>query len=257
MNYTTLFTNLKTELKDFCQYKQLPILFRIFAVIATLPFWISFVLLIVAQYIYLFFLNGFAASSDYLEKWLTEIRKGVNTYTTEAVIYLTCLPTIFVLKCFLSIFSVIFYFGWFFTMCSGYIASLGGIKWQPFISNAKFDKNEKLTPTTNITAGKIIVLIGAILFVISFTLTIIFNNGSINEAIYEATEDIDVLLTIHRLVLIVEAIYELFVIIAVSITFRKKITTCENNETNQISEIDSEQNIPTTINDIDTDFPEI
>ena len=213
MNYSALFRNLTKEVSSASQYKRLDSPFKAFAIIATIPFWISYGALICAVYCYIFAYNCVAQSSHYLEAWMRDIKKGVNP-VTEAVIYLVCLPIIFLMRVCLSGFSVAFYILWFFTMCDAYIASLAGIRWQPFISSAVFDDGIKLTPTTNKMAGHTISLIGFILFslyVALFILSFIVDDWQTQADLMQAYT-------------ICSGIYSVFMLISVPVTFRHSIT---------------------------------
>ena len=48
------------------------------------------------------------------------------------------MPGLFIIKALLAAFSFIFYIEWFKIMCTTYIATLGGIRWQPYIGDAIF-----------------------------------------------------------------------------------------------------------------------
>lgn len=206
MNYSALFKNFLKEVGAACQYKNLDAPFKAFAIVATIPFWIIFGVLVAVKYVNLFLFNCFASSCDYLEGWVNETKKGVY-HATEAVIYFIAIPYIFFIRCLLSLFSVVFYLFWFLTMCFAYIATLGGIRWQPFIANAKYD-NITVKATTNKTAGNTIVLIGFVLF----CLYIIF------YIVTRFTYDY----TLYRITNICDYLYSLFMVISVPIAFKHK-----------------------------------
>ena len=84
-----------------------------------------------------FFFKMLAAPADYLDKWLKAEKEGVQ-HATQAVIYLVALPTVFGFQVLLSLNAFSFFFQWFFLQIQAYILTLGGTKWQPFITEAKF-----------------------------------------------------------------------------------------------------------------------
>ena len=211
MNYSALFKDFKKELFASIQYKHLGSPFKAFGFVAAIPFWIVYFAVMCTQYVTLFFFNCLASCSDYLEAWVKETKKDVNPIT-EAVLYLVTMPFIFFTRCLLSIFSIYFYMLWFFLMCVSYIASLGGIRWQPFITTAKFD-NVKCTATTNKIAGNVISIIGFSLLCLCALLYLIFLMA----------ESYD----IYRVYMVFDAIYMLYMIIAIPITFKKAIAGVE------------------------------
>ena len=225
MNYSHLFKSLKKEVALSCQYKLLETPFKTMAVIATIPFWIMYGIQICLEYVYLFIYNASASSSDYLEGWVKETKKGTQ-HLTEAVIYLVTMPVIFFFRVFLSIYSVAFYFMWFFTMCVAYIATLGGIRWQPFISTATYSDSIKVEATTNESAGNAIVIIGFVLFCLWFLLYIIGIVSSDIRTINASN--------------IISDIYWLFMVIAVPLTFKHKIIGENANNSKEESESSKE-----------------
>jgi hypothetical protein len=221
MNYSLLFKNFRDELFDAVQYKQLESNYKFFAVIATLPFWIAYLSVLVSKYICLFLFNCFASSADYLELWVKDTKKGVQPIT-EAVLYLVAMPVIFFIRCMLSIFSVIFYLLWFSAMLSGYICSLGGIKWQPFISSAKY--KSVFMVKTNRSSARSVIALGAILFVAYVAFYII--------ALVNETDD---LLNVAS---VISSIYSVFIWIAVPSTFKKTVLKCEGSDSDSDASID-------------------
>ena len=141
MNYSNLIRGLTADIKSFVAYKKLSGIARILAVLLLLPFVVSTLLGVVTLWVMLFFFKGLTAAVEYLECWLKETKEGTR-HATEAVIYYVCLPVIFVFRVMFSVFAICFYFNWFATMCSAYVATLGGIKWQPFITEAAYDDKE-------------------------------------------------------------------------------------------------------------------
>jgi hypothetical protein len=243
MNYTLLFKNLKAEIGSGIQFKRMTSPFKAFATIATIPFWISYIAMLIIKYVYLFVFNCLASTVEYLEKWVNETKKGVNTWTTEAIIYVITLPIIFTFRCFLALFSASFYICWFFEMCYGFIASLGGARWQPFISEATFDETKKVKATTNVVAANTISLIGFILLALVLLLSILSSESS-------ALSSISAILSV---------LYFLFMIIAVPCTFKTTLVSIDEDD----SETVATSTITTAVQsgfkstDFEEEFPDI
>jgi hypothetical protein len=235
MNYSALFQNLKKEVNSACQYKHLDSPFKAFGVVATIPFWIVYFGLICLKGIYLFCYYCFASSSDYLESWLKDNKKEIHP-ATEAVLYFVTIPTIFFLRCMLSMFSVAFFILWFNFMCVGYIVTLGGIRWQPFISSAQFD-GITIEPITNKTAGAAVVLIGFVSLCLTFLLYLV---GF-------AADEYDMIEIATYFVLI----YTSFMVIAVPLTFKNKAV-----EINAKKESESISDSRESSDEFEEEFPE-
>ena len=239
MNYSQLLKNFGREVASKIQYKHIGSPFKVFAAIATIPFWIAYAFMFCAQYVYLFTYNAVASCVDYLEAWVKDTKKSVNQLT-EAVIYLVTTPVIFGIRCFLSLFSIGFYFMWFFTMCYAYIATLGGIRWQPFISNAKFGPSIKSTPTTKKGAGAAISIIGFSLVVLAIFIAILgamigaSANGSFNYNDVNAYQRYLSLIAVSTALTSFSGIlfygYFLFMIIAVPVGFKKVVTGADDEQ---------------------------
>ncbi len=213
MDYEKSARNLLHEAGECRQYKKMAMPYRVFAFISVIPFWIPAALCTILYYITSFFHNVFSASADYLEGWLKRTKSDVR-HLTEAVLYLIAVPTIFFMQVILSFFSFIFFIIWFLMQCNFYIATLGGIKWQPYISKASYG-TEELTVTTNPTAAKVFSIINLVLFcavVLTYILKItdVFAEDTIYRLIYD--------------------VHFLFSAIAVPLIFTKKPVT-ENGTT--------------------------
>ena len=142
MDYSKLIKNLTAEMKKGIQFKRIPSPYKIFAIIAVVPLIISFVLSKFFYWVTLFFYKMISAPADQLHKWLTSQKDGVQ-HATQAVMYWVCLPFIFGLQILLSFNAISFFFQWFSLMLQGYLLTLGGIKWQPFITEAEFDEEDE------------------------------------------------------------------------------------------------------------------
>lgn len=210
MNYSKLFKDFKNELFQAIQYKRLTTGYRIMAAIATFPFWAMYCTLLCVKYVYLFMYNCLASSNDYLEIWVKETKQGVQ-HATEAVIYLVAMPFIFFIRCILSFFSIIFYMLWFSAMIAGYICSLGGIKWQPFISQAKYDDNVTYKATTDINVANKTIIATFVAFV-----------GYIAMFILSAiVDDWDVIETLYTIGSILSVAYSILTCVVIPVNFKK------------------------------------
>lgn len=138
MDYAKLVKSLIAEVKKGGQYARIPNPFKIFALVAMIPVAVLFVVSVVAYWVTLFFYKMISAPAEYLHQWLKGQKDDVQ-HATQAVMYFVCLPTIFSLQILLSLSAISFYIQWFFMMVWGYLLSLGAVKWQPFLNEAKFD----------------------------------------------------------------------------------------------------------------------
>ena len=198
MNYSTLLKNLLSEVKTMEQYKQMKKPFNSLAFIAVLPFVIASAINSVFYIVFDFLFNGIASCARYLEKWVDEKRQSVHP-ATEAVLFFITMPTIFFFNVLLSGFALFYYFTWFVLQINLFIATLGGTRWQPYIANAEFDKENSLVITTNDMAAHVF-------SAVAFGLLIVFIIVSLFNSELGAT---------------LIALYNLAVMISVPLIFRK------------------------------------
>lgn len=140
MDYSKLINNLTAEMKKGTQYARIPLVARIFLIVAMIPLIISFVVTKIFYWITLFGYKMIASPAEYLHEWLKKQKDEVQ-HATQAVMYWVCLPFIFGLQLLLSFSSLVFFIQWFLLMIQGYLLTLGGIKWQPFITEAVFEED--------------------------------------------------------------------------------------------------------------------
>ena len=138
MDYTKLINNLTAEMKKGVQYARMPKLLKIFMIVALFPLIISFVVSKFLYWVTLFFYKMISSPAEYLHEWIRKQKDEVK-HATQAVMYWVCLPAVFGFQLLISFSSLAFFFQWFFLMVQGYLLTLGGIKWQPFITEAKFE----------------------------------------------------------------------------------------------------------------------
>ena len=211
MKFLPLIKGVVSEAHSAFQYKHLGKPWNVFAFVAMLPFIAAAWSLVAVYCATLFMFNAFASASDYLESWVKGEKQGIK-HATEAVLYFVTMPTIFFLRVILSFFTISFYFTWFSLQIVAYIASLGGIKWQPFFAEATYDVKNVWKATTNNVAGIVFSLISFVLFVI---VTIL---GIIGVA---AAEDLEP--EYYTVQLIFNLLFFAYCFLAVPITFRKTL----------------------------------
>lgn len=234
MNYSKLISGLTKEAFSGKQYKELPTLFKIFAFIGVFPFTVASALLFIYLHVYTFVFNMVSSGVNYLEIWLNETKKDVK-HATEAVIHLIALPFIFFMHIVLSFLAIVFFALWFLLQCFLYIATLGGIRWQPYINHANFDESiDDYRVTTPLIAREITACItfGTFAFaVILIILNVILNAIPFIPYFWYYIS--------QYVIPVANAIYEITAIILIPAIFRK--ATKSNNFTNVKSESDEDK----------------
>lgn len=142
MNYQKLIKGLFDEAKEGIQYKNMTVLFRILTVIAMSPVLVVEFCLIAAYYVLNFIFNALVSPVEYLEAW-QKGKKDEVQHATQAVVYLVSTPTIFFFRVMLSLASFFYYILWFMLMTCTFILTLAGVRWQPYLTLANFDKKYK------------------------------------------------------------------------------------------------------------------
>ena len=163
MNYQQLIRDLLTEAKQGIRYKEWDQPKKALAIVAMIPFYLATIAVMVGYYVLLFLYNAVLAPANYLEAWL-EDKGGKVHFVTQAVTYLVAMPIIFFLRVIAAIFSFYFFFQWFAMMICTYICTYGGIRWQPFINTATFDKEYNWNLKPSKSASEIFVIILFALF---------------------------------------------------------------------------------------------
>jgi len=143
MDYIKLLDALKKEYREKRKhaYNNLPAVAKILLLILLFPLRVGFFISRLIYWLTWFFFKGFSSPVDYLQVWLDK-QKENDGDLGKAVLYLVCMPTIFVYRVILAFNSFSFFFQWFGLMISAYILTLGTIKWQPVITEASFDEAE-------------------------------------------------------------------------------------------------------------------
>ena len=138
MNYSLSIKKLFREVARQKSYSRLHPALRIVMLILMLPFIVVAGSAAVVYHVLLFFRNGSQIAADELEMWLNKRKEGTHC-APESVLYFVTIPFIFFLRVLLTYFSGFLYFTWFTIMCSTYIASIGGIRWQPYLNTVSYD----------------------------------------------------------------------------------------------------------------------
>ena len=147
--------------------------------VCLLPLIIYDLYLIACYFVAAFVLKGLSTPVEVLHSFVKKERNAVR-HATEAVLYAVTMPFIFLYNIVLAMFSFYFYILWFLIMVVTYVVTMGGIKWQPFITEAEFDGNYnyEVKPSTSrakkLTFIPVVCLIAVIaLAIISFVLSIV------------------------------------------------------------------------------------
>ena len=140
MDYLQLIKNLKKEFLAAGRekYTSMPKVVSIIITIIMIPLRVGFFFGRLGYWLTWFFFKAIAAPVDYLQNWLEKQKESLGDIS-KAVLLLVCMPTIFMQQVILAFNSFAFFFQWFGLMIQAYILTLGGVRWQPVISEAKFD----------------------------------------------------------------------------------------------------------------------
>ena len=141
MDYLKLLKCLK---KDFIEagrtkYTSINVVLRVILTIIMIPLRVSFFFGRIGYWFTWFFFKALSAPVDYLQAWFDKQKENLGQ-APQAVLYLVCMPTIFLQKVILAFNTFSFFFNWFGLMIQAYILTLGAVKWQPVISDAKYDE---------------------------------------------------------------------------------------------------------------------
>lgn len=215
MNYQQQIKNLLAEAREGLRYNEMSTGTRVLTIIAMLPIYALACISIAFYYVTLFLYNALLSPVSYLESWL-EDRQDKVQHATQAVLYFICIPFIFFNRVLMSFMSFSFYFQWFGLQIVIYLATLGGIKWQPSINETSFeDCYYELKPGEAGTMVFTILAFGS--FALYLLLFLIVNVGEVFE-----------LSTFCNLI---GYLYSIMIFIVNPIVFRKKeiIAECDDS----------------------------
>ena len=172
MNYTKKMGGLIAETFKLVQYKRLPLVNQILMALCLLPLTVFDAFLVASYYISAFILKGLSTPVDILHAFVKKERGEVR-HATEAVLYVVAMPFIFLYNIVLAMFSFYFYILWFLIMAVTYVITLGGIRWQPFVTEAEYDGKFNFTAAPDAKKANIITLIPALCIAGIVVLTIV------------------------------------------------------------------------------------
>lgn len=153
MDYSLLVKGLRNEAKKNVQFKKLTPTKRVLAIIALIPLIVSTFFSFISYYVTLFFYKGIISPLDFLHKLVRTEGQEVK-HATQAIIYWIAFPFIFFFYALNSLYAVMFYFSWFGLMLNTYLVTLGGVRWQPFMTDAKYEEVELVSKNTDEEVNK-------------------------------------------------------------------------------------------------------
>lgn len=171
MEYSNLNHFFSKEVAALKQIGNLPKAFQILALTGVFPFIILSALLSIAFNVCIFFYELASSGATYLELWIKDTKENSGWFA-EGIIYLSTLPFVFLLRALLSLFTAVFFIYWFFMQCAYYVATLGGIKWRPYIT--RVDTNDTIENYKTVTPKKTACIASVIIFAV-FVLTILIS----------------------------------------------------------------------------------
>ena len=141
MNYHSLIKSLVAEAKSGLQFKRMNPVLKVFVKIALIPLFVLAFLGVCGFYLTLFLYKAISSPLDHLHKVVKGEGKEVK-HATQFAVYWISWPCLFILYLFQAAMAITFYFQWFFVMLTVYLATLGGVKWQPFLMDASYPNEE-------------------------------------------------------------------------------------------------------------------
>ena len=141
MDYLGLLRKLKAEFKETNRqrYESMNIVLKIVLTLVFIPLRVGFFFGKLMFWFTWFFFKALAAPVDFLCAWFEKQKESMGDIS-KAILVLVCMPFIFCQQILLAFNSFSFFFQWFGLMLSAYIMTLGKIRWQPVITEAKFDE---------------------------------------------------------------------------------------------------------------------
>ena len=149
MDFVSHFRGLRQEALSALQYRCLTKGKRVLAFIGLFPFIVMATVLFAHSYVLLFIYEALSSVVEYMELWLKGMKKDVR-HASEFVLYLICTPVLFALRLTVAFFPFFFSFLWFFTNCVTFVASLGSVRYQPFMNKADFSRVYRMESKSNL-----------------------------------------------------------------------------------------------------------
>lgn len=141
MDYLGLLSNLKKEFKEANsqRYQTMNIALKILLTIIFIPLRVGFFFGWLGYWFTWFFFKAIAAPADYLCAWYDKQKETLGDIS-KALLIFVCMPFLFFQQVILAFNSFSFFFQWFGLVLQAYIMTLGKFRWQPVITEAKFDE---------------------------------------------------------------------------------------------------------------------
>ena len=141
MDYLKLLKNLKKEFLESgrAKYESMKKAPQIIFTILFIGLRVAFAIARFFYWFTWFFFKAIAAPVDYLTAWFEKQKETLGDIS-KAALFLVCMPFIFAQQVILAFNSFSFYFQWFGLMIQAYILTLGAVRWEPVITEAKFDE---------------------------------------------------------------------------------------------------------------------
>ena len=141
MDYLKCLENLKKEFfaANRERYQGMNIVLKILLTIIFIPLRVGFFFGRIFYWFTWFFFKAIATPVDYLCAWFNKQKESLGDIS-KAVLILVCMPFIFFQQIVLAFNAFTFFFQWFGLVLQAYIMTLGKFRWQPIITEAKFDE---------------------------------------------------------------------------------------------------------------------
>ena len=162
MDLTKTYLDLAKETFALRNYKRMHIACAILAAIVMLPFILSYAFYMLLYGLLVIVYKLAASPADHLLAFVKGEGKEVK-HATQAVIYLIGFPFVFFLKALLAILIFVISIVHFLTSIAGYIATLGGITFSPFVVNL-VDRNKSEQAPAYATVPVILFLVFGFVF---------------------------------------------------------------------------------------------
>ena len=131
--------NYLSKLKDLMKIKRDQAPKNFFLIFSFLPFYLLLYVFVAMYHISHFFYKLLTSPIDYLEAWKTHQAEN-KKHATEAVIYYLTIPVLFCLQILSSLSTVGFMLLWVPINALVFLVTLGRVKWQAFLIEAKTDR---------------------------------------------------------------------------------------------------------------------
>lgn len=195
MFYHESIKSLIAEAKKGIQFKDMNLITKILYIIGLSPLIVSTTIVTIYYYVAIFFYKAISLPLEKLHLVLKEEAKNDNIkHATQCVIYLIGFPIIFFMYFLQAVTTIYFYFLWFAVMLNMYLVTLGGVRFQPFLTDAKFECEYEYELKPSLLVKYI--YIGLVLIFMFVSLVLIVDYSSVSEDLLPITSFISMLLLI-------------------------------------------------------------